>query len=326
MIINTEKLISGVELAKQKMNENKVPGLAMAIIKNGKIIYTQCLGVADTLTLAPITNDTYFEAASLTKPFFGRLVFELEDEGVIDLDKPLSEYDAPWIPCNDERFAGATAKHVLSHGTGLPNWGKLPMELYFAPGEGFSYSGMGYYYLQSIIEQRMDTRLDDLMQKRMLDPYGMDKASLVWTGAMRRSLAHTVDENGLSEPPRATARHSMGMEPNCAFSLYVTIDDYYKFLEKVLSEPDFAARVRSHRNPADHGVEWGLGWGLYNERIWHWGDNGGFKSLVCLDPETKDAFLIHTNGFNGLNVCYAVAEHITGDSFRGIADMVAGAE
>ena len=75
-----------------------------------------------------------------------------------------------------------------------------------------------------------------------------------------------------------------------------------------------------------HGVEWGLGWGLYKEMLWHWGDNGGFKSLVCLDPDTKDALLIHTNGFNGLNVCYDIAQLVTGESFADIAAMIAVAE
>jgi len=250
----------------------------------------------------------------------------LADEGVIDLDRPLSEYEQAWTPCTDARFACVTAKDVLSHATGLPNWGRLPTELCFEPKRGFGYSGMGYYYLQSIIEKRLDTRLDDLMQKRLLDPFGMDKAALIWTGALRNTLARTVDAEGNIEPMRSSARHSTGMEPNSAFSLYVTIDDYPKFLLNILKEPDFAARVRSVRNCAGNGVEWGLGWGLYNERIWHWGDNGGFKSLVCFDPATRDALLIHTNGFNGLNVCFAIAEHVTGDSFNDIAEMVNGAE
>ena len=326
MNIYLTEIASAAAIAQENMQREHVPGLAMAFIKNGELVMSQCLGIADTERGIPVSNETYFEAASLTKPFFGRLVFELADEGVIDLDRPLSEYEQAWTPCTDARFACVTAKDVMSHASGLPNWGKLPMELYFEPKHGFSYSGMGYYYLQSIIEKRLDTRLDDLMQKRLLDPFGMDKAALIWTGAMRNALARTVDVNGHAEPKRTTARHSMGMEPNSAFSLYVTIDDYPKFLLNILKEPDFAARVRSVRNCAGNGVGWGLGWGLYNERIWHWGDNGGFKSLVCFDPATRDALLIHTNGFNGLNVCFAVAEHVTGESFSDIAEMVNGAE
>ena len=326
MYIDLNKLNSAADTAQGAMRAQHVSGLAMAFIKNGALVMSRCMGIADTERNIPVSNETYFEAASLTKPFFGRLVFELADEGIIDPDRPLSEYEQAWTPCTDARFKRVTAKDVLSHATGLPNWGRLPTELCFEPKRGFGYSGMGYYYLQSIIEKRLDTRLDDLMQKRLLDPFGMDKAALIWTGALRNTLARTVDAEGNIEPMRSSARHSTGMEPNSAFSLYVTIDDYPKFLLNILREPDFAARVRSVRNAAGNGVEWGLGWGLYNERLWHWGDNGGFKSLVCLDPATRDALLIHTNGFNGLNVCFAVAEHVTGESFKDIAEMVEGVE
>ena len=199
MNIYLTEIASAAAIAQENMQREHVPGLAMAFIKNGELVMSQCLGIADTERGIPVSNETYFEAASLTKPFFGRLVFELADEGVIDLDRPLSEYEQSWTPCTDARFACVTAKDVMSHASGLPNWGKLPMELYFEPKHGFSYSGMGYYYLQSIIEKRLGTRLDDLMQKRLLDPFGMDKAALIWTGAMRHALARTVDVNGHAE-------------------------------------------------------------------------------------------------------------------------------
>lgn len=308
------------------MRNNRVPGLAMALISRNRPAFTCTIGLADPNRARPVSEDTYFEAASLTKPFFARLVFELCDEGVIELTRPLIEYEPDIVPSTDARFLKATAADVLCHATGLQNWGRLPMELRFATGEGFGYSGMGYYYLQQIIEKLTETRLDALLQQRLMDKLGMDSAAMIWTGALRHRLARTADENGDMEPERSTARHSMGMEPNAAFSLYVTIKDYPKFIMGVLNEPDFARRVRSVKNSAGHGVEWGLGWGLYKEMLWHWGDNGGFKTLVCLDPNTKDALLIHTNGFNGLNVCYDIAQLVTGESFADIAAMIAVAE
>ena len=149
---------------------------------------------------------------------------------------------------------------------------------------------------------------------------------MVWTGPLNRTLARTWDEAGAPEPKRGRAQHAVALEPNAAFSLYVTIADYPKFLAQILSETGFASRVRAVRNPAGHGVEWGLGWGLYQEVIWHWGDNGGFKSFVCFDPVTRDALLIHTNGANGLHTCFDVAEHCTGFDFSNIAAMIAEAE
>ena len=326
MRVYEDKLKQVAATAAESMRNNRVPGLAMALISRNRPAFTCTIGLADPNRARPVSEDTYFEAASLTKPFFARLVFELCDEGIIELTRPLIEYEPDIVPSTDARFLKATAADVLCHATGLQNWGRLPMELRFATGEGFGYSGMGYYYLQQIIEKLTETRLDALLQQRLMDKLGMDSAAMIWTGALRHRLARTADENGDMEPERSTARHSMGMEPNAAFSLYVTIKDYPKFIMGVLNEPDFARRVRSVKNSAGHGVEWGLGWGLYKEMLWHWGDNGGFKSLVCLDPDTKDALLIHTNGFNGLNVCFDIAQLVTGESFADIAAMIAVAE
>lgn len=313
-------------VARAAMEEHHVPGAAMAFIKNGELVLQQCIGTADPVFNVPVTENTYFEAASLTKTVFARLAIALDREGVIDLAKPIAEYTPIHLPTMDERFVNATGQHVLSHATGLYNWGKLPMELAFGPGEGFLYSGTGYYFLQRVIESLLDTRLDGLLQKRIFDPLGMDSASLIWTGAMRKSLARTVDKNGLLEPERNTALHSMGFEPNAAFSLYATIKDYPKFLMWLMKDESAIKLIKSVRNPAAKGIEWGLGWGMDGDTLWHWGDNGGFKSIVRFDPATKDGLLIHTNGANGLEVCYKTAEFVTGDNLAPMANMIAGAE
>ena len=98
MNIYLTEIASAAAIAQENMQREHVPGLAMAFIKNGELVMSQCLGIADTERGIPVSNETYFEAASLTKPFFGRLVFELADEGVIDLDRPLSEYEQAWTP------------------------------------------------------------------------------------------------------------------------------------------------------------------------------------------------------------------------------------
>ncbi len=93
-----------------------------------------------------VTEHTSFRVASLTKPVFAYLVLKLVDEGVIELDCPLSSYlDKPYL--NDPRIDQLTARHVLSHQTGWPNWkwdGELEFE--FSLGEKWHYSGEGYVY------------------------------------------------------------------------------------------------------------------------------------------------------------------------------------
>ena len=326
MQIERMHLITAAQAAQASMAENKVPGLAMAFFSGGEQVCAETLGIADSVRNLPVSMGTHFEAASLTKPVFAYLVLRLVEAGVLRLDAPLCESLPGSLPTEDPRFAQATAAHVLSHGTGLPNWGAAPLPLAFAPGQGFRYSGTGYACLQTVVEHRTGRRLDDLLQTELFGPLGMEDAAMVWTGPLNRTLARTWDEAGAPEPKRGRAQHAVALEPNAAFSLYVTIADYPKFLAQILSETGFASRVCAVRNPAGHGVEWGLGWGLYQEVIWHWGDNGGFKSFVCFDPVTRDALLIHTNGANGLHTCFDVAEHCTGFDFSNIAAMIAEAE
>lgn len=326
MKLNKEKMMNAVEAAKASMERNKVPGLAMAYISEGKVIHTETVGVANPETGAKVTEATHFEAASLTKPVFGKIVLQLAEEGVIDLDEPIWNYAPDAIPTDDEKGKNITAKHVLSHGTGLPNWGDAPLPLAFEPGTGFGYSGKGYTYLQDAVEKITGRRIDDLMQTEIFNPLGMEDAAMIWTGPLNRTLARTVDADGKIEVPRDRCQHSVAREPNCAFSLHVTIKDYPKFVESVMADQALIEKIYSHKNPADHNVVWGLGWGTYKDIIWHWGDNGGFKSFVCFDPETKEGLLIHTNGFNGLQVCYDVAEYVAEYDLSDIKEMVANAE
>ena len=191
MRIKRQQLLTAAQIARESMERNRVPGLAMALLCDGEPVQMETLGLADPARNRPVTMRTHFEAASLTKPAFAYLVFRLVDAGVLALDVPLREYWPEGLPTEDPRFASATAAHVLSHATGLPNWGPLPLPLSFAPGTGFQYSGSGYTFLQQVVERRTGRRLDDLMQAEMLDPFGMEDAALIWTRPLNRTLAAT---------------------------------------------------------------------------------------------------------------------------------------
>ena len=134
------------------MKKSNVPGVSIALIQHGKTIWVHGFGVKEAGTSQPVTGETVFEAASLSKPVFAYGVLKLVDQGKLRLDVPLTIYlPKPYIP-GDQRLAKITARIVLSHRTGFPNWrdgDSLP--LYFTPGERFSYSGEGYIYLQRVV-------------------------------------------------------------------------------------------------------------------------------------------------------------------------------
>jgi CubicO group peptidase (beta-lactamase class C family) len=144
------------------MKKAGVPGLAIAVIRGGKTTWLHGFGMKEVKTGQPLTGETVFEAASLSKPVFTYGVLKLVEQGKLGLDVPLTTYLPKPFVAGDERLAKITARIVLSHRTGFPNWpaDDGSVSIYFTPGERFSYSGQGYIYLQRVVEQ-YHTELSD---------------------------------------------------------------------------------------------------------------------------------------------------------------------
>jgi len=149
------------------LRASSVPGLSLAVVRNGRVALTPAYGVKNETTREPVSPDTIFEAASLSKPVFAYGVLLLAREGRLDLDAPLTRYtETPPVP-GDPRLEGITARLVLSHSTGFPNWrpGRWtdapgPLTIDFDPGTRFGYSGEGYEYLRLAVERFFDPNPD----------------------------------------------------------------------------------------------------------------------------------------------------------------------
>lgn len=143
-IVRVQTLIADWEKQIPKlMEELRVPGVSMALIVDGKLLWRRGFGVADRASGKPVDTETIFEAASMSKPVFAYLVMKLAEKGVLQLDTPLTKYTPERFVAGDSRLDLITARHVLSHSTGFPNWrsSKEPMQIRFTPGEKYGYSG-----------------------------------------------------------------------------------------------------------------------------------------------------------------------------------------
>ncbi|HEY2049936.1 MAG TPA: serine hydrolase domain-containing protein [Caulobacteraceae bacterium] len=186
----------------------------------------EAYGYADAGARRAATNATVFEAASLGKPVFAYAVLKLADAGRLDIDAPLIGL-APALAEAGEFGGTITARHVLSHTTGLPNWRSeaRPFQCHFPPGKRFSYSGEGYVCLQSAIERLTSEPLDAVARRLVFEPLGMSRSSYdaALSGA---AIAIPHDRDG---PLQKIAR-----KPNAASSLHTTAEDYARFLQAVL--------------------------------------------------------------------------------------------
>ena len=141
----------------------------------------------------------------MSKPVFAYLVMKLREKGVLDLDTPLSTYAAPPVELKgDPRATLITARRVLSHTTGLPNWRSKeePFRIDFTPGDRYRYSGEGYSYLQSVVTHltgRVDsgdcgpfemgvkvcaTDIDAYIKANVLSPMAMTSSGYFWDEAL----------------------------------------------------------------------------------------------------------------------------------------------
>lgn len=314
------------------MASQVVPGLSMAAIRAGAAAGTWCYGVANAQG-SPVTADTVFEAASLTKTLFACLAMRMAQSGTLDLDAPM----APQIPTlklsDDGRIETLTPRMALCHATGLPNWADKPLQFLFNPNQGFGYSGEGFYFLQRLIEKQTGKALPQLFSEQFFDPWGMNHSSGIWHEGL--NMSNGFDTSGQVNSVRDCVDGTGNApEPNAAWSLYTTSGDYARYIEKLLAgdalEPGTLDMMTTPHNSPGGNVAWGLGWGLVKSSpgvMWHWGDNTGFKSLIVVDRTTGDGLAIFTNSDNGTAFTLALAKEFTdGDFFGDLASFIAVAE
>ncbi|MFN7141390.1 MAG: cyanophycinase, partial [Limisphaerales bacterium] len=168
------------------MQKWKVPGVSIAAIRNHKLSWTGQYGIKTVGKTEKVEATTIFEAASMSKPVFAYVVLQLAQEGLLDLDQPLVEIlGKPYIE-TDDRHKRITARMVLTHTSGFPNWrpggsrSNGPIPIHFEPGTQMRYSGEGFLFLQRAVEKLTGMPLNDLVQQRLFQPLGMTNSSYVW--------------------------------------------------------------------------------------------------------------------------------------------------
>lgn len=315
------------------MRKNAVPGVSLALIRDGDIYSVKSFGVKNGS--APVTKDTIFEAASLSKVVFAYAVLKLADQGKIDLDTPLQHYlEAPYIE-GDPRINKITARMVLTHRTGLPNWrADKGLVIYFDPGDHFSYSGEGFVFLAKAVERITGQSLNEFMQQMVFTPLRMASSSYVWRQDFDARTAIGHDKDGKPQDKWKP------QEGNPASSLQTTALDYARFVTallhgqglkretlKQMEAPQIAVQQNCTVNcfgiaPPSTSVFWGLGVGLEKTSnglaFWHWGDNGSFKAYMVGFPEHKSGLVMFTNSENGLSIADAVVKAALGSDQPGL--------
>lgn len=311
------------QLTPEAMKDLHVPGVSICVVKDNSIVWSKGFGVADERTKSAITNSTMFEACSMSKPVFAFVVLQLVDQKKLDLDRPLYQYlPEPFIAADESYAQLITARMVLTHTSGMPNWRKAgdernaPIPLYFKPGTKFNYSGEGMFYLQRVVEHITNEPLNALAKRMLFEKLSLTNSSFVWTEQLEPLIATGHNADGKRN------ERSKYLRANSAYTLYTTPEEYAKFMIEIMKpgallSSQLRKEMLTHQFRSDvrevtdrpgralglfsyRGLGWAIDSTITGNIVYHSGSNQtGFRCYSQFDPDNGSGIVIMTNAENG---------------------------
>lgn len=324
-------------LIHKSMHKKKVPGMAVAVVSKGKIIYIKGFGIRAIGQPEPVNSKTLFQIGSISKSISSTLIAILNREQKISLDQPIDS-----IP-------GATLRNILSHTTGIPSAGfnalierggspleaqeeiqKLTLEE--EPGKKFAYHNVVYNLLTDVVETHSGSSFESILQTKLLKPLHMMSTSSTWDAFVsqeNRVAIHVIKKikgkkgkviktvvrqapyrKEYTNFPAAGGFSSnihdmalflsavMGARPDV-----VTPQDLEEFIHPVIHTPDQWYRTTKHRDRITK-TQYGLGWRHMTFAdypvVFHGGMLRGFSAMLAFLPDQQVGIVILQNADSSL--------------------------
>jgi CubicO group peptidase (beta-lactamase class C family) len=299
-----------------------IPGISLALIKDGKLVYHKTYGVKNTITGEKVDSNTLFEAASVTKPVFSFAVQRLAQRGVIDLDKPLYLYLPYPDIAYDERYKLMTARHVLTHRTGFPNWRYMnddqKLNLRFTPGTDYNYSGEGFEYLKMVVEKITGKKVEQVLKEEVLDPMGLYHTFFSRNDSLKQMVASGHFD-------RLPTFDELPQSPGMAYSMHTEAQVFSKFMMYMLEQKGLDAKMydtmySKHsefkrdsgdalpRYPGYMGMSLEIRETPYGKSFGHGGNNGDFTCQFEVYKDLRAGYVIFTNSNTSYPLLKAMRE------------------
>lgn len=308
------------------MHVYDIPGVNIAIIRNGEIVWLSAYGLADQESNTEMTLDTYVRVQSISKSLTAWGIMHLVGRGKIELDRPVKDYLKNWqFPESQYSTDLITPRQLLTHTAGLPTGDFYnfysPEEtvpsleeslfkeaiLFQEPGKSFSYSNTGFNLLELLIEEVTGQAFEDYMQQEILQPLGMQRSSFEWSRQWNPPVPTGYDLSGNPIPVYVYPEKASG-------GLFSSVEDLAKFV--IASMPEFSSSqsvltieginsmhsIWENRIGVYNLVFDGYGFGHYVETlpngrttISHGGQGTGWMTHYHAVPGTGDGIVILTN-------------------------------
>ncbi len=325
-----------------EMQRERIPGLALGVYRDGKIIKAEGYGVANLEWDVPVKADTIFQSGSVGKQFTATAVMMLVEEGKVGLDDPVQKYfaDAP------ESWKDIKIRNLLSHTSGLgeyesgprtkpdgPFYLRLDMtedELYkritampldFKPGEDWSYRNTNYVLLGILIHEVTGKCYGDYLRERIFKPLGMSSTRII---SDRDIIPHRAAGYELVDgQPKNQEWVSPTFNSTADGALYFTVLDLEKwdaalYTEKLLKRPSFDQMWTVMKlnnglpNKANYGFAWNIKETNGHKVIEHSGAWQGFTTHIARYVDDKLTVVVLTNLDAGHAQPSKIAHNIAG--------------
>jgi CubicO group peptidase (beta-lactamase class C family) len=311
-------------LVTELMTHYRIPGVSLALVNDGALVYHQTFGTRNAFTGEPVTPETLFEAASITKIVFAFAVNRMAERGEIDLDKPLYQYLPFEELAYDKRYQKITARHVLSHQSGMPNWrwqnddGRIDLKFY--PGIQYGYSGEGYEYLGRVVAHLAGKPLETVLMEEVQTPMGFAERTFYADSDALRAAASRGHFGGKPTPhifaDAVGPAHSMVTEAGVFSNFMINLLDRQGLSEEgyaAMFEPQVAIPAEDN-DPVAWPARYGLGFHLMNSPeglvFGHGGNNGDFMCNFEAYDAHDAGFIVFTNGNAGIRLINALREFL----------------
>jgi len=303
------------EYIRSEMQAQQIPGVALAVIKDGKMIIARGYGFANVEHQVPVKPETIFQSGSTGKQFTATAVMMLVEDGKLNLDDKITKY----FPDGPEAWRNITVRHMLTHTSGMTDYPEdfdlrrdyTEDELYqriktiplaFQPGEKWSYSNLAYVMLGILIHKISGKFYGDFLQERIFKPLDMSTARIINEADIvpNRAAGYRVVDGQIKNQSWV----SPTLNTTADGALYLTIYDMAKwdaalYTEKLLKKSSLEQMWTPVKLNDGTTHPYGFGWALGEVRghrvIEHGGSWQGFKAYIARYVDDKMTVILFAN-------------------------------
>jgi CubicO group peptidase (beta-lactamase class C family) len=320
-------------LVKEVMASEHIPGLALAVVRDGKMLKEAGYGLADIESKAPVTPDTIFRIASVSKQFVATAIMMLVEEGKLGVEDPISRC----LEGTPASWSGISIRHLLNHTSGIPDFinEDIPVNpshdgfdervlkavaarpLHFAPGDEWRYSNSNYHLLGMIIRKVTGMAYGDFLRERIFKPLGMTNTAVSSRSGKVEGLATGYELN--DDRLRPGDRVAASVKAYAGGGLVSTVRDMAKwdaalYGDKLVKQATLKEMWTPVRLNDGSFKRYGYGWGTVqmNGRliVSHDGNFTGFSSTIYRAVDDRLTVIILDNRFSSQTALSTLAEKI----------------